>query len=123
MTTMPPQLWTYRARAERVVDGDTIDVVWDLSRQTHCTDRLRLLGLNCPEVHGPTREAGLASAAFTADWLRQAGAAEWPLILSTHKSDAFGRYLALVFRADTGACLNDELLAGGFAVPYMVGTP
>ena len=122
MSQMPATLWVYRARLVRVVDGDTIDVHIDAGFQNYREDRLRLLGLNCPEVHGPTREAGLAATVFTADWLRLGDALDpWPLILETHKSDVFGRFLARVWRIVDGACLNDDLLAGGFAVPFMVG--
>lgn len=115
-----PDTWAYRARLERVIDGDTLDVTIDQGLHTHRTERVRLLGVNTPEVKGPTRPAGLAAAGYVTSWLGQVPADdEWPLIVQTAKGDAFGRWLARVWRPD-GRCLNDDLLAAGHAVPFMV---
>jgi micrococcal nuclease len=120
MPEMPVSLWTYRAKLVRVIDGDTIDLQIDQGFRSYRMERARLLGLNCPEVHGATRAAGDAATAFVIGWLRVGSALDpWPLILQTEKSDVFGRYLATVFRVIDGACLNDDLLASGHAVPYV----
>lgn len=119
--TMPETPWVYRAKIVRAVDGDTIDVVIDAGFRATRTERLRLVGLNCPEVHGATKAAGDAAKAFTQAWLTEAGTTDWPLILRTEKSDAFGRYLARCWRVSDGACLNADLIANGMAVPFMVG--
>ena len=119
MSTMPTQLYAYRARPIRVVDGDTIDVTLSLGLHDYRDERLRLLGVNCPEVHGASKVAGDAATAFTRAWLAMA-TGDWPLVLVTAKSDEFGRYLATVWRTADGACLNDDLLAAGHAVPFMV---
>ena len=117
---MPPDIWAYRARAERVIDGDTLQIVIDAGLNCYRTERIRLLGVNAPEVKGPTRPAGLAAAAFVTDWLARVPFDEdWPLIVQTAKGDAFGRWLARVWRPD-GRCLNDDLLTAGHAVPFMV---
>ena len=114
---MPDQQWVYRCRVTNVVDGDTIDVVVDAGFRSTRTERLRLLGVNCPERKGATRAAGDEAREFTRVWLSWAGDDAWPLTVQTHKSDVFGRYLATVWRPD-GHCLNDDLLADGQAVPF-----
>ena len=119
MTSMPTTLWTYRARAVKVVDGDTVDLELDLGRRTYAVERVRLLGVNTPERRGATRAAGDAAKAFVEAWLRQGVALEaWPLVIQTEKDDAFGRYLGMIWRRSDGRCLNDELLSAGHAVPF-----
>ena len=120
MTPMPAQLWVYRARPLLVVDGDTVDVLIDAGFRASRTERLRLLGLNTPEVRGESRPAGLAARAFVSTWLAGIGTSDWPLVIQTAKADAFGRYLATIWRAVDGCCLNDDILAAGHAVPFMV---
>lgn len=113
---MPTHSWVFPARLVRVIDADTLITQIDCGFQTYRVDRLRLLGLNAPEVHGVTREFGLAATAYVAAWLSLA-TGDWPLVVETHKSDVFGRYLALVYRLIDAACLNTDLLTSGHAVP------
>lgn len=123
---MPTTVWVRRARLVRLIDGDTLTLVVDLGfgiqigHDPRQEIRVRLLGLDCPEVHGPTKAAGLAAAAYTRAWLAEAGATDWPLIVQTEKPDSFGRYLATVFRSSDKACLNADLIANKFAIPFMV---
>lgn len=118
MTPPPAQLWVFRARVHRLIDGDTIDVILDCGLTTYRTERLRLLGVDTPETRGPSRPAGLASTEYVRAWLSAADLGDWPLIVQTHKSDSFGRYLGMVWRASDGQCLNDCLLSAGMAVEY-----
>ena len=124
-SAMPTTLYVYRARLERVVDGDPIDVTISLGLHDYRLERLRLLGVNAPEVHGPSRPAGLAATEFTADWLTVAVPPDdpdgWPLVIRTTKSDAFGRFLCSVWRTVDGRNLNADLLASGNAVPFARG--
>lgn len=114
-----PDIWAYRARLVRVIDGDTLDLVIDAGFRSTREERVRLLGVNTPEVKGATRQAGVAARTFVEDWLsRVAEGDEWPLIVQTHKGDAFGRYLARLWRRSDGACLNDTLLMAGHAVVF-----
>ena len=61
MAAMPAQIWVYRARLVKVIDGDTIDVYLDAGFHGYREERLRLLGVNAPEVHGSTKTAGSVS--------------------------------------------------------------
>ena len=120
MLVMPDRLWVYRASWERVIDGDTVDARIDAGFRNYRRERLRFLGVNAPEMRGPTRDAGLASRTFVEEWLQEAerGTVDdyWPLILETSQSDVFGRFLALIWRISDGHCLNEDILAAGHAV-------
>ena len=107
-------MWEYRAIAERVIDGDTIDVFIDQGFHTFNRERLRLLGIDAPECRGEEKEKGLKVKLFVSNWLTSED--EWPLIIKTEKTDSFGRYLATVYK--DGECLNFILLKEELAVPY-----
>ena len=57
------------ARPGHVVDGDTFDAELDVWLGLVAVERVRVLGINAPELKGATKEAGLAAKQFTADWL------------------------------------------------------
>ena len=116
--TIPTMLWTYRARVERVIDGDTLAVRIDQGLHVERVEQVRLLGVNTPERKGATRAAGDAARDYVKGWLVVAGGGDWPLVVQTEKDDAFGRFLATVWRHEDGACLNDDLLRDGQAVPF-----
>jgi micrococcal nuclease len=107
-------MYEYDAKVINVVDGDTVDCVISLGFYLTATHRLRLLGVNCPEVHGPTRAEGLKAAEYTrATLLGQT------VRIRTAKSDSFGRWLCQVFV--DGLDFNQSLIDRGLAVPFMVG--
>lgn len=122
MTGMPTHVWVFRARMIRVVDGDTLDLLVDVGMHGQRLERVRLLGVDCPEVRGPTRAAGLAATAYATGWLAEAWVdpgGMWPLVVVTEKDpDNFGRYLATVYRVVDGACLNDDLILSGNGSAY-----
>ena len=108
-------VYEYRARVVRVIDGDTLELTLDVGFRLTLTDHFRLAGLNCPEL--PTPE-GKAAAAFTADWLHAADALDpWPLVVRTERDrrEKYGRLLATVLHG--GQSLNAALLAAGRAKP------
>jgi endonuclease YncB( thermonuclease family) len=106
--------FTWTATNLVAVDGDTVrgDLALAPGLTLHAT--IRLVGVDAPERTGPTRIAGEAARAFTAEWLRRrvAGALTvWGLC----RTDSFGRILGGV-TAD-GESLAAALLAAGHAVP------
>ena len=119
--------WLFPAKCVNVVDGDTIDVVLDVGFHATRTERLRLLGVNAPEMHGPSHDAGVAAKTFTTQtivgWQTPAVVGlDWPLMVQTHKTDVFGRYLARVWPVsavdETAPDLSALLLASGNAVVF-----
>lgn len=130
MTTM----YEYVATVARVVDGDTVHMVLTKTftlpvdfgfnikdtvlLQKSAEIDFRLAGINAPEMHAPTLAAGQAAKA---ELIRLLGLGA--LRVLTAKADKYGRWLATIYvkQADgTELCANDEMVKGGFAVPYMV---
>lgn len=127
-------LFTYTATVRKVIDGDTLDIAIVVAPGFTRDLKLRLRGLDCPEM---STAAGRAAKLFV-DGLIEAGD---EIIVCTSKPDKFDRYLADVFlrpaasdklkAASTGLAtptessesaaeifLNNALLAGGYAVRY-----
>lgn len=110
------------ATVQAIVDGDTIDVLIDGR-----SERVRLIGLDTPEVaHPGTPERpgnpaecfGDASAAFTTDLIPVG--TEVRLERDVVGRDDYGRVLAYVYRATDGVFVNYELLRQGYAQPLTI---
>ena len=56
--------YTRVAEVQKIVDGDTIDVLVYCGFRRYSSERLRLSRINTPEVRGEERESGLVSKAF-----------------------------------------------------------
>ena len=107
------EMFTYKAYLERVIDGDTLLVNIDLGFSVFIEQRLRLRGLDAPEL-GTSQ--GAASKKFIESRLKDC---EF-LIIKTHGSDKYDRYLVDVFYLKgednedkvlrDGTFLNNELL-------------
>lgn len=123
--------WIWPAQLRTLIDGDTIDFCVDRGfGDRSMSIRVRLFGLNTPEMKDAPHGAGAKAAAET--WLQthvrhaDVPAAEWGFLLETFKNtrgadkkDSFARWIARVRCATCGACLNDYLLQNEFAVPFM----
>ena len=57
-----PDIWAYRARPLKVVDGDTLDVALDAGFRNFREERLRLLGLNTPSARARPVRPGMPPA-------------------------------------------------------------
>ena len=93
-------LYEYKGRIRRVIDGDTLEIEADLGFHITKTIRVRLAGINAPEVRGDEREAGRASKAALEEFLLAGEAVRpvfgYPCILHTFKGRSFGRWVASV---------------------------
>lgn len=120
MTTPNGPAYDYRATLRRVVDGDTYDLDIDLGFEIRAVTRVRLLGVNTPEVIGATRQQGLAAAAFAQQWFDRY---EGRVIVRSFKSkvkEKYGRWLVEAWSPDgAGSLLGLELLQRGLAVPMV----
>lgn len=108
-------LYFYRARMVSVYDGDTITVdidqgfgIWQHSV------KLRLYGIDTPELRGEEREHGLEVRDLVRAHLPPGSMITLESIKD--KTGKYGRYLARVYKGDW--CLNDWLLAEGHATAY-----
>ena len=105
------ELFTYSATLRRVVDGDTLLIAIDVAPDIFHTEKLRLRGLDCPEL---STVEGKVAKRFTESLLP----ADAAITVSTTKPDKYDRYLADVFvRSAAGETvfLNNALLDGGYA--------
>lgn len=112
-------LFTYRTPAIRVVDGDTLAVTIDLPPYNEIDKKLRLRGINCPEMDTP---AGNAAKRFVQALLDRAKS----VLVTTTKPDKYDRYLADVFLVSESGeeiFLNNALLESGHAVRMDGNTP
>ncbi len=111
----------YRAKLLRVVDGDTLDVMVDLGFSVFKKIRVRLLGVDAPEVYGKKDSPdelvrGQAATKFVIDLL--------PAVLKirTYKDSRgkYGRWLANVLFFSDGVeeeiDLSEALVEAGHAV-------
>ncbi len=120
LTIECPRVTTsYQARVTRVVDGDTLDVTVELGFGVSVDIRLRLLGVDTPEMHSFKHESqeytnGLAAKAFATNWLDGHGHA---VIIDTQAGRGkYGRHLATVHPPDgSQSSLNAALLESGHA--------
>jgi micrococcal nuclease len=117
------KLYHYKANLERVVDGDTIDVVLQLGFDINMKARIRFAGINAPEsrTRDPIeKEAGLAAKRYVENWCSDG---DNQVIVETQLDEKgkFGRILGRILNLD-GECLNDEMLALGHAKPYEGGS-
>lgn len=116
---MHHQLYTFRGHVTHVVDGDTIDCDIDVGFKVSMTHRLRLHGINTPELRSPDEET--RERAIRAKQLVETYVLGKDVYVQTYKDDVFGRYLARVYvQHDSETyCLNDLLVETGYAVRFM----
>jgi len=107
-------MYEYRAYVRKVYDGDTITVDIDLGFDVVLrSQKIRLSGINTPEVRGAQREAGLKSR----DALRDKISNRWVIVKTKQdKKGKYGRWLGEIWFDD--ACINDWLLSEGLAEKY-----
>jgi|TARA_B110000977_G_scaffold200482_1_gene291171 micrococcal nuclease len=112
-------MYTYNAKLDRVVDGDTVDATVDLGFDTWKFIRIRLVGINTPESRTRDLEEkvrGLAAKDFVVDMFEKHNNI---FILESQGVGKYGRCLGNIFFGDQN--LNDLLITEGHAVAYYGG--
>lgn len=113
----PSDLFTYRAYVSEIIDGDTFKAVIDLGFDIVTEQKLRLRGLDAPEIEskeGKEAKEFLASVIASGAKPAYRTGRQSPVLIRTVKSDKYDRYLADVFVKDR--YVNQELVAQGLAV-------
>lgn len=112
-------MYKYKAQIERVVDGDTIDIIIDLGFKITTNQRIRLKGINTPETYIVKKDSeeykkGMAAKEFV---IQRMEANNYETIVETSKEvGKYGRYIGVIWLADNTTSLNDELVEKGYAV-------
>jgi micrococcal nuclease len=112
-------MYKYKAKVDRIVDGDTMDVVIDLGFKITTNQRIRLEGINTPETYNVKKNSeeykkGMAAKNFV---LQRIEANNNEAIVETSKyTGKYGRYIGTIWLTDSETSLNDELVEKGFAV-------
>ena len=108
-------MYEYRAFVTDVYDGDSITCDVDLGFGIWMKgQKIRLWGIDTPEIRGEERPDGLISQ----EWLENKIYGK-EIILKTYKDKKgkYGRWLGEVFL--DGVNLNQQLLEEGLAEPYL----
>jgi len=103
-------LFRYKAEVISAYDGDTIDIILDLGFKIQLKERVRLYGIDAPEMRGFEKSKGV----ITRDWLREKILGK-TIIVETFKNDKdkygkYGRFLANIYLPDEEKSLNDEMV-------------
>lgn len=102
-----------------VVDGDTVEVRAQIWPGHSVRTRVRLRGVDAPEIFRPAcpaeRALGEAAARFVEAWTRE----ETLMLREVSLGSFAGRVVARIGRGD-GGDLSDALIAGGLGAPYGV---
>lgn len=100
-------MYEYQARLNRVIDGDTIDVMIDLGFRMTAKVRLRLARINTYELNSSDKKER-ALANLEARHCEGILVTHGPFIVRTHKTGKYGRWIAEVILED-GRNFNDEM--------------
>jgi len=104
----------------KVIDGDTVDVMFDVGFSMFRKERVRLNRIDAPQMAAKDpREKQLALDAkeFVAKWL----GAQKTLRGRTTKDDKYGRILTDIY-GDGDESLNEQMVRLGYAWEYDGGT-
>ena len=116
--------YIYRAKLDRVVDGDTIDAMIDVGFDIWIKKRIRYMGIDTWESR--TRDAaekklGLQAKERNKELLETVSAKPGYFRLKSHGVGKYGRVLGELFILDkegTQICINDILITEGHAYVY-----
>ena len=113
----------YEATIDRIVDGDTVDLIIDLGFDVSYKARVRLHGVNTPETRTRDLEEkalGLAAKDYVSNWL---GAHERVYVRTLKDgSGKYGRILGYIYSDEAMMnCLNDDIIDSGHGEPYYGG--
>mgnify|MGYP002883848911 FL=1 len=109
-------MYEYKATVTKVYDGDTITVDFDLGFGILIRkQKIRLVGINTPEVRGPEKPQGIISR----NALRQRILGKVVTIKTfKDKKGKYGRWLGEVFMEEEN--INQWLITEGYAKEYLL---
>ena len=122
------QMYQYKAKLIKIVDGDTVDALIDCGFSTFKKERIRLYGIDAPESRTRDKEEkkrGLAAKARLTELIED-GKDEFIVETSIDKKGKYGRLLGTLYPLSHNDMLmaesfNDILISEGHAVEYTGG--
>ncbi len=108
-------MYTYKLTDIRVVDGDTIEATIDLGFRIYSRQKIRLAGINAPELNAKDPDER-NRAAICMDRVKQLIGAGSNVILDSRRLDKYGRALGSV-RVNGTDDIAMALLAEGLVLP------
>jgi micrococcal nuclease len=112
-------MYEYNVTVDRVVDGDTVDLMVDLGFDTWKAVRCRMYGINAPESRTrdlAEKKLGLAAKDRLIELLTVEN-----LKLVSHGVGKYGRCLGEIFVGDNPISINHQLVEEGHGVEYHGG--
>jgi len=116
--------YIYRAKLDRVVDGDTVDALIDVGFDIWFKKRIRFMGLDTWESRTrdlEEKKKGLAAKARTKELLEKVSSKSGYFRLKSHGLGKYGRVLGELFIMDSAGkqiSINETLIAEGHAYVY-----
>ena len=109
-------MYEYKAKLDRVIDGDTVDAMIDLGFDTWVHKRIRLEGIDAPETR--TRDLDEKAQGFiTKDRLTDLlEASNGEFVVVSHGVGKYGRCLGTIIIEDEN--INELLIREGLAEVY-----
>jgi micrococcal nuclease len=114
----------YVKSVDKIVDGDTIDVVIDLGFSIYFSSRVRLAGIDTPEsrtTDKAEKALGLESKNYLANRIKAAK----NVVIKTEKMDSsekYGRILGWLYLDGESKSVNVEMIEKGYAWGYLGDT-
>jgi|LGOV01.1.fsa_nt_gb micrococcal nuclease len=112
------EMYEYTAEVDRVVDGDTLDLIVDMGFKVTTNQRIRLAHVNTPETWRVKHESeeykkGMEAKQFVEKRLADNNN---QMRLRTYKyTGRYGRYIGEILLEDSDISLNEELVQKGLA--------
>ncbi len=110
-TRTKTSLYTYLAYLNYVIDGDTISLYIDAGFRTWTKQKLRLRGIDTPEINTPQ---GQEAKQFVINLFKNTP----QITVKTYRKDKYDRYLADIFIGPNQIFLNQLLLDKKLALIY-----
>jgi micrococcal nuclease len=108
-------MYTYPAKIIRVYDGDTVIAIVDLGFHTKKEIKIRLAGIDTPELRKEERPQGIVSKERMSELILNKD-----VVLKTYKDkqEKYGRWLGEIFLPDSKVSVNQIMINEGLAKPY-----
>ena len=111
------ELYRYKVHSvDKIVDGDTVDLTIDLGFNILIKQRIRLFGIDAPEIrtkdlvekeYGVAAKSWLYDAIFFTDLL---------YIQTVKQNDKYGRILGILYVGNSEESINEQMVLEGYAI-------